>query len=149
MPVQEGGAATGGEYLAKVLQKYIGSTIAMYCTMGAGIAALQMMIPDEDINKQMMIPDEDINKNTQGAARCKAHRLYRCPIASRACACPRCPAQTRDAALRRNKHKLKTKQTTKSLGNWALLRDGRILTCSHSDGAFKPSAPQHRAVGTA
>ena len=40
---EEEGAATGGEY----------------CTMGAGTAALQMMIPDEDI--------VDINKNTQGA----------------------------------------------------------------------------------
>ena len=71
MSGEDEGAATGGEY----------------CTMGAGTAALQMMIPDADFNK---------NTSTRVAM-----RSYRCPIASRACVCLRCQAQTRDAELQR------------------------------------------------
>ena len=71
MSGEEEGAATGGEY----------------CTMGAGTAALQMMIPDEDLNK---------NTSTRVAI-----ISYRCPIASRACVCQHCQAQTRDAELQR------------------------------------------------
>ena len=46
-----GGGSYGGGEPGQSGTKIHWVNDATYCTMGAGIAALQMMIPDEDINK--------------------------------------------------------------------------------------------------